>query len=153
MVVYLHRHHCNLLAVGLSLGVGCCRALSTYWLTCNFLSWFRGLGCFPFCKTPKYVLKWLSITVWIASLKQAFFFGFKIVDQKETCIFTFIDSLLVNYSSLCKTIQVIHFNFLPWYVGDPQINIPELLVFLLYAFVQSPRNLKQTLKQNILKSF
>lgn len=46
---YLYRHHGNLLAVGLSLGVGHCCSFGAYGLTGNFLCWLSILGCFPLC--------------------------------------------------------------------------------------------------------
>ena len=50
-------------------------------------------------------------------------------------LFTIVNGLLVNDSSFSKAIQVIQFNFLPRYVGDTKVNIPKLLVLLLYPLV------------------
>lgn len=56
-------------------------------------------------------------------------------------ILTSIYSFLIYHASFCKAIQIIHFNFFPGYVCDSKIYIPELFVFRLYTFVQSPGNL------------
>ena len=54
---------------------------------------------------------------------------------------TIVDRLLVDYAALCEVVQVVQLHLLPGYVGDPQVHVPELLVLLLHAFVQSPGNL------------
>lgn len=56
-------------------------------------------------------------------------------------ILTSIYSFLIYHASFCKAIQIIHLNFFPGYICDSKIYIPELFVFRLYTFVQSPGNL------------
>lgn len=57
--------------------------------------------------------------------------------------YTIIDCLLIYDSSFSEAIQVIHLHLLPGYVRDTQVHIPELLVLLLYSFVESPGNLNE----------
>ena len=59
------------------------------------------------------------------------------------CVFTIINSLLIDDSSFSKAVQVIQLHFLPRDISDTQVHIPKLLVLLLYPLVQSPCNLYQ----------
>lgn len=55
--------------------------------------------------------------------------------------YTIVDGLLIYDPSFSKAIQVVHLHLLPGNVCDPQVHVPELLVLLLYSFVESPGNL------------